>query len=640
MTQLYALTDRDMSPEARRALARDLAHLKRFPDDPRNAEIRRKVEALDEQKRKVLARKQLDKADEAIGKGDLDNASFYAQLAELFDPKSREAQKASQKVAQFLREQEESRRKVLAARAETSKPAEQQKDIERLLEILSLRDPNQIERLGANLEIKYRGTPLADSALDAQAVALEMKGWHDAAKQGVEHVAHSANTAEAKKRAAALLQSPEYNLLATFQDARSERRLQSVKYVVLGEDLLKKNLLYAAGAMAAAGPAGAVTLGTVNALLMGTNLVQVLTNNPISAQPVIDAGVAYIRSHPNSENATEVYKILADAYEERGLYDKAISYHELAGTPEEKIAAVKERAAKMLVDAAAKNNDRGTREYYLTRVIDQYPASSGAAEATRKLAELAKDENRGLRMSKQFLMENQELYGPRGLGLKASLFDGDPKNMEIADRGVNLIGDNQVLIHYQTPWGVRSQSYTLSQPAADRFFITLREKNHEIALADVNQRAKDSVGGIKNLPTGIVKRERERAVEKPEERDDTTFTLIREAAGSSYPKVLDHELLSENERDPGSKYKIPPIQGSISASRFSVTGALPAGLWGDKLAIGTDAKGAFGGVQLPIPLLQNFVPVDFMVQGRPGGFSVYPRIHTGQSSGEDPELYR
>ena len=29
-----------------------------------------------------------------------------------------------------------------------------------------------------------------------------------------------------------------------------------------------------------------------------------------------------------------------------------------------------------------------------------------------------------------------------------------------------------------------------------------------------------------------------------------------------------------------------------------------------------------------------------MVQGRPGGFSVYPKIHTGQSSGEDPELYR
>ncbi|MBI2368120.1 MAG: hypothetical protein HYV01_24365, partial [Deltaproteobacteria bacterium] len=46
------------------------------------------------------------------------------------------------------------------------------------------------------------------------------------------------------------------------------------------------------------------------------------------------------------------------------------------------------------------------------------------------------------------------------------------------------------------------------------------------------------------------------------------------------------------------------------------------------------------GVELPIPLLQGFIPVDFMVQGRPGGFSVYPKIHLGKDSGADPELYR
>ena len=71
-----------------------------------------------------------------------------------------------------------------------------------------------------------------------------------------------------------------------------------------------------------------------------------------------------------------------------------------------------------------------------------------------------------------------------------------------------------------------------------------------------------------------------------------------------------------------------------------MNGALPTGLWGNQLAIGTDQKGGFAGVLLPIPLLQGFIPVDFMVQGRPGGFSIYPKIHTGQDKGEDPELYR
>ncbi len=223
-------------------------------------------------------------------------------------------------------------------------------------------------------------------------------------------------------------------------------------------------------------------------------------------------------------------------------------------------------------------------------------------------------------MSKQFLMENPELYGPTGLGLKSSLLDGDTTNLELADRGVNLINDDEILVYYQTPWGVRSQSYPLPKQTADRFFVTLRQKNHDIAMATVNERAKGSVGGIKNLPASVVTAERERKGQRPDERDDSTFSLVREAGGPapSFPKVLDHQLLSENERDPGAKYALPPIQGSISASRFTIAGALPAGLWGSQLAVGTDRKSGFGGVQLPIPLLQGFVPIDFMVQGRPG----------------------
>ena len=291
---------------------------------------------------------------------------------------------------------------------------------------LSLRDPSQIERHALDLEKKHYGKPLGDAALDAGAVALEMRGQHEAAKRVIDQLARSSKTPELQKRAAALLQSPEYNLLSTFHDARTDRRLESIKYVLLGEDLLKKNLLYAAGAIAAAGPTGAATLGAINAMMIGNNLVTVLSNNPISAQPVIDAGVAYIRTHPQSEDASEVYQVLAEAYEERGMFDKAINFHELAGASKEKIAALKEKMAKAMLNAATKSKGRSTQEYYLTTIIDEFPESPAAAEATKKLAELVKNDNQGLRMSKQFLVENPEVYGPAGLGLKASLFDGNP----------------------------------------------------------------------------------------------------------------------------------------------------------------------------------------------------------------------
>ena len=641
ISQLYALMDRDMAVEERRALARNLDHLKRFPDDPRNAKIMKEVEALDKKKKSALIRKQIDKAKEALSKSDFDTALFHADVATFLDPRSKDAEEIHAQATKALGQLETARKQSMTALSEPKSSADQQADVRQLMQALTLRDSNQIQRLAIDMERKYGGKPLADAARDAEAVALEMKGWREAAKKAVEQMAKSSNNPQTKQRAAALLQSPEYNLLTPFQDARSERQLQSVKYVLLGEDFLRKNLLFAAGAVAAAGPAGAVSLGMANALMVSNNLYQVLTNNPVSAQPVIDAGVAYVRNHPNSENATEIYRVLGDAFEERGMIDKAISYHELAGSPKEKIAALKDKSANALLNAASKTSERGSREYYLAAVVDQHPETPAAAEAIKKLADLAKEENQGLRMSKQFLLEHAELYGPRGLGLKATLFDGDPRNIEIADRGINLVNDNEVLVYYQTPWGVRSQAYALPKTTTDRFFVALREKNQQVALADVNQRAKDSVGGIKNLPTSIVRADRERRSATSEDRDDTTFSLIREAGGTgSYPKVLDFQLLSDNERDPGSKYKLPPIQGSISASRFSMTGNLPAGLWGNQLAIGGDHRSPFAGVQLPIPLLEGFIPVDFMVQGRPGGVSLYPKIRTGGDSGADPELYR
>ena len=161
-------------------------------------------------------------------------------------------------------------------------------------------------------------------------------------------------------------------------------------------------------------------------------------------------------------------------------------------------------------------------------------------------------------------------------------------------------------------------------------------------MTDIDQRAKGSVGGIKNIPTGILQDVRGKSTERPDENQDSPFSFLREADGTapSFPRVLDHELLSENERNPGSKYTLPPIQGSISATRFSMTGGLPTGLWGNQVAIGNDSKSPYAGMQLPIPLLEGFIPVDFMVQGRPGGFSIYPRIHMSADKGADPELYK
>lgn len=643
MSQLFGGGSAEMSVEERKALTLYLEHLKRYPNDPKNGELQKLVETLEKKKKRALVRKQIEKAEEAKRKKELIRAAFHYEMGALIDPFSREVEEGLEQLRKSFRQQEEESRKGLSVATDqphkVKNPPEDQ-DLSGLLYALTLRDQEQIETQAAALKEKYRGEPLADSARDASAVALELGGQHEEAKKLLEEIARSSDSPREKRRAELLLENTEYNLLASFRNARSQRRLQTVKYVLLGEDLLKKNFLYGTAPLVVGGPAAAASVAAANVIMIGTNLFQAITSNPISYQPIIDKGVAYIRNQPQPESATDVYRILAEAYEQVGRYDKAIAYHEMSGTAtEEKITDLKEKAAKTFLRAAEKSEERSTKRAYLRTILDNYPESAAAKKATRKLTALMKIENQGLRMSKQFLMENPELYGPQGLRLKPTLFDGNSSNMELADRGVNLLGKREILLHFQTPWGIRSRGYPLGKETSDGFYITLRKKNYEVAMGDVHARAKGSVGGIKTLPLPLLRGE---LGSKYEKSGDASFALVREATGPApaFPKVLDHELLSKNEKNPGRIFKLPPIQGSISASRFDMSGSLPAGLWGDRLTLGTDAKSPFAGLQVPIPLLQGFIPVDFLLRGRPGRFSVFPKIHLDKDKSDDLKLYR
>ena len=642
MNQLLAIGATEMPIEERRALALYLEHLKRYPDDPNSGEVKKRIEKLEKKKRGLLVQRQIEKAEEEITKGELARAEFFYAIAASIDPLSPEVKVGSERLSKRTEQKEEAIRNGLSVAATPSMPKSPPEELEmgELLYALTLRDAERAQARARELEGKYRGKPLAESARDAAAVALEMKGRHEEAKRVLRQIAASSNAPHEKGRAELLLKSPEYNLLASFHQAQSQRRVETVKYVLLGNDFLKKNLLYSAGPLIASGPAGAASVGAANVIMIGTNLFQVMSSNPISYESVIEKGVAYVRSHPQSESATEVYSVLANAYEEVGMYDKAIAYHEMSGkAPEKKIADLKEKAAKGFLQAAERSAARSAKEGYLEAILDIYPESEAAKEAMRRLALLSRVENQGLRISKNFLIEHPELYGSGGLRLKSTLLDGKIGNMELADSGVNLLSDQEILLHLQTPWGLQRQTYALEKSAAENFVISLRKKNYALALEDIETRPKGSPGGLKDLPPALLKG---KPTTEEKDGEDANLSLVREATGPrpAFPRILDHQLLTENEKNPTSKFKLPPIQGSISASGVDVSGSMPTGLWGNQLMVGTDARSPFAGAQLPIPLLQDFIPVDFLFQGRPGGLSVFPKIHLSKDKGDDQELYR
>ncbi|MBI3001422.1 MAG: hypothetical protein HYY46_23655 [Deltaproteobacteria bacterium] len=633
MSQLFTIGQPKMSIEERKALALYRSYLKRYPESPQSGQIQKQIEALEKRKQTVVVQKRLEKAEEAVGKGELSRAEFQYEMAALIDPQSSQVKKGLEKLRERIRQQEQSRQRALSVSNEGTSRAVEPEDqlaFKELLHALAVREPGRIEAVAKAVEENNRGRPLGDSAKDALAVAAEIKGQHEEAKKILKEIARSSSDPHERRRAESFLEDPEYNLLASLEKARSQHRLQTVKYVLLGDDLLKRNLIYGTAPLVVSGPAGATTLAAANVLMIGTNLFEVLTANPISPQPVIDKAVAYIRSHPDSDSAADVYTLLAESYENTGKYDRALLYHQLSGKASaKKLTDLKGKAAQSLLQAAEKSGDRATSELALKTLLDNYPESEAAKVATQKLAQLMKIENQGFHISKKFLLEHPDLYGPQGLRLKSTLFDGDLSNMELADRGINLLSEQEIVLHFQTPWGIQSQAYHLAKEDSDRLLMALRGKQNE------------NPDQLKGLPSALLEGDLAKKGGR-EEAGDTALSLVREAPGAPtrFPKVLDYELLSETEKRPGGLFKLPQIQGSASASRFNLSGSFPAGLWGNRLTVGTDEKSPFAGIQLPIPLLQGFIPVDFLLQARPDRFSVFPKIHQFKDQGDDGELYR
>ena len=112
-------------------------------------------------------------------------------------------------------------------------------------------------------------------------------------------------------------------------------------------------------------------------------------------------------------------------------------------------------------------------------------------------------------------MENPEVYGPRGLGLKPSLFDGNTGNMGRA--GVNLIGDNEMLIYYQTPWVSQSSFVVQTDGGSILRHSAAKERGRPRRCQPAGQ---SSAGGIRNLPLPVT---RGRGKRGERLKSDTTY---------------------------------------------------------------------------------------------------------------------
>ena len=630
-----------MPETERKALALYKRFLDRFPDDRRSAEVAQKAAVLDARKKGVWVRRQLDAADEALDRGRLGEAEFHANLAAIVDPEANDVGERFREIDAARDARRQNRRRQLSvADTDTLSGAgpEQRRDIRTLLYALVKRDGAGAGKQARDMARRYGGDTLGNLANGARAVALELEGRHEEAKRTLEEIARTSPSPRHRKRARMLLDSPEYNQLGTLDRARTGYQLEQVRFVLLGEHFLEKNALLGVAPVITHGAAGAATLGAANVLMVSSNLLEMLSGNPVSNQTVIDAAARYVRARPGSEKSGDVYRVLGEAYESQGHPHKALHYYRLSGKMSaDRIRELEEEAGKTLLRAAEKSASKANQRIVYATILEHYPETSAGERAKGRLARLVSPESRGLRLSRQFLTENPRLYGPEGLGLKAALFDGDVRNMELAADGINILGRTTLLLRYDTPWGARTQTHSVARERVENLEALLRRKHYQFAALSDEERDKRRPGGTESFPSRLMRYDKR---DRSTDAGDLEFIRRTGRGAAPGPAIVDHELLSKKETDPHRAYGLPAVRGSVTTSGVSLSANAPKSFFAEELVVGNDSVGPYAGVRLPIPFLKEFIPVDFMLRARPGLPSITPQIRTPETFTEDDRLYR
>lgn len=639
--ELRRVREPHMPAAKRKALMLYQRFLERFPNDPRRAEVERKIASLEADRKGNWIHRRLTRARAALDRGKIGEAEFHAYLAAVADPEAEDVEQRFEEIDAAREARDRTRRRNLSvADADSLSDAtpEQKRDVRELLYALARGDAARAGERARDMGRRYDDATLGTLARDAEASALDLDGRHEAAKEVLNEIANAAPSPRLRQRARTLLDSPEYNLLGALDRARAGYHLEQLRFVLLGEDFLEKNALMGAAPVITHGVAGAATLGAANVLMVSGNVLEMLSGNPVSNQAVIDAAARYVRARPDSGKSGDVYQVLGEAYESRGHVHKALHYYRLSGkaSPAE-LRALEERAGRALLDAAEGTGSRERRRTLYQAVLEHYPDTAAGEQAKGLLARLVSAENRGFRLSKRFLADHPNLYGPRGLGLKAALFDGSLDNLELADTGLNVLGRHAVMLHYDTPWGPRTRTYSIARTRVEGLEALLREQHYERAAMDVDERDENSAGGFPDFPARLMQPE---TAGRGRGEADLEFIRRTGRGAKPRPRILDYRLLSEKESDPQQAYGLPTLRGGVTASGgVNVRADAPRSFLADELVVGNDAASAYAGARLPIPFLKDFVPVDFMIRARPGLPSVTPQIRRPKTTVDDPHLY-
>ncbi len=212
-------------------------------------------------------------------------------------------------------------------------------------------------------------------------------------------------------------------------------------------------------------------------------LMQYPSVRPRFGGPVLHSGEAYVARFPHGAHADEVHAELEALYVTRRQWSRALEHHrERSDANAETVARYRDQIAERTLRAAASERHREVRISIYRSVMTEYADTPHAETARREIYTLMTEYTpQNIRLSREFLEESPELWGPDALALNPELFDEEKGDGELAEEGITLLGGTLIRIEL-----VEMDPVVRKIPADDfaRFVALLEEAAYERLLLD------------------------------------------------------------------------------------------------------------------------------------------------------------
>ncbi len=427
---------RSTSERERRIIFLARRFLEEYPEAPERPEVEELLRQLTEKRRRDRVEQEIAVGQAALQAQNFRAAIFHLETAALLETTNSKAVKLLEETRLAQQQSEEEMFAAVGVSDwERHLSFEDQRLLEQAVRALCAKDEATLRQLEA------QSGPLFDSVVYARAALVEQSGNHEEALKLLRAVAESRSETPGGRAAAALLDTPSYNLDSAYDKAVAQLREERKKFIVTGKRTTD-DTMYAVGS--ATVQSIGQSAATVPALFVTDMLVRGVAEQfrtQVEIDSVVDAGAAYIRRYPGSPRSKEIAKQIADLSSKSADPTRARAYLMLAGEDDPaRLAKTRENEARQLYASASQAGDLLTRKRTLEQLVTGYPETKIAQTARKELDKLQPTLGPGsIVLTRKMLAEDKELA--TALGLASEWLDGNKRNGELAEEGVAFTPD-------------------------------------------------------------------------------------------------------------------------------------------------------------------------------------------------------